>query len=215
MLVFCARIIFINIRRSENMPRLEEKYTIDPPKKLRQEITSPEAKELWNTVMRKKRDQNGKIVQNMPNTASERLAQKIKFYMNDPSHIYEKFCDVPPKAKELYTEARFSKSKWGRIMGGTLPDIERGNAFAIAVVLRLNVEQTEDLLRSAGFCLNYELDLDAAIMYFIEREIYDMNRIYEILGEFCDCTPDNGLDCFIFEPRTEDQMRKPKTPENK
>jgi hypothetical protein len=176
------------------------------PMRMEDNIKDPMAVELWNTVMRKVSDKNdrNRLLLRPANTASLSFAIKIQQFMNDEEHIYNKFDDIPPKAFDIYQAARFSSSKWGRIMSGELTDVERGNAFAVAIALRLNTEQTEELLYSAGFAINYELDLDAAMMFFIKKEIYDLDYIYSVLESFSNIK--NGLDCFIFQPRTNKQM---------
>ena len=168
-----------------------------PPKQVKGE----EALRLWSTVMRPIYDKDGTIVKKKSTvTPSLSLAMAIEEILNDEEHIYNKFVDEKPSDKEIYEAAGFSRSKWGRIRSGMLPDVERGNVFALALALRLDEVQTEKLLHAAGFSLNYDLDLDCAVMYFIRNEIYDVNRVYRILGEFCDVK--NGLDCFMFHPRT-------------
>ncbi|MBR4942935.1 MAG: hypothetical protein IKZ28_02795 [Clostridia bacterium] len=167
-------------------------------------VTDPEAVELWETVMREVKTKDGKTLLETPTTPSRLLADKIIEFMNDEDHIFYAFDGDKPKAKDIYKAARFGKSTWGRIMAGELSDLERGNVFALALALRLNEEQTADLLHSAGFCVNYGLDLDAAVMYFIRKEERDLDKIWRILGEFCNVK--NGLDCFIFRPVTEKQQ---------
>ena len=182
----------------------EDGYTFDAPQKISPDVTDEAAVELWNTVMRRVRDRDGKVVLKAADSASQVLARKIMQFMNDEEHIYNKFDGVPPKMSTIYRAAKFSSSKWGRIIGGELSDIERGNAFAIAIALRLDEAQTAELLYAAGFAINYELDLDAAMMYFIKKEIYNMDRILKILGNFSNVK--NGLDCFVFQPQVPSQM---------
>lgn len=179
-----------------------EGYEYRQSRRLCGNVTDPAARELWDTVMTNV-SKNGKTVLYSPDTASSVLAKKIDFYMNDPEHIYNRFTDEKPTGKQIYKAAGFSRSKWNRILSGELADIERGNAFALAVALRLDEEQTEDFLHAAGFSLNYEIDLDCAIMYFIRKGIYDMPRICAVLSKFSNIT--NGLDCFAFCPRTDKQ----------
>ena len=169
-------------------------------------VVDPDAIALWEDVMREVKTKDGKTVLETPTTASRLLADKIIEFMEDEDHIFYAFDGNKPKAKDIYTSAGFGKSTWGRIMSGELSDIERGNVFALALALRLNEEQTEELLHSAGFCLNYGLDLDRAVMYFIRKEERDLKKIWRILGEFCNVK--NGLDCFIFRPVTEKQQPK-------
>lgn len=183
----------------------EGSCSFSAPARIDPSITNHKAVALWNTVMRRATDKNNsrRVLLRPANTASISFAAKIQQFMNDEEHIYNKFENKPPKASDIYKAAKFSSSKWGRIMSGELTDIERGNAFAVAVALRLNTEQTEELLYSAGFAINYELDLDAAMMYFIKKGIYDVDYIYSALECFSNIK--NGLDCFIFQPRTEKQ----------
>ena len=186
-------------------PETAKKCVFTAPRKIDEKITDERAIELWNTVTRTVKDKNdNKAILKSVNTASMSLAAKIQEFWNDETHISNKFDYMTPKASDLYKAAKFSSSKWGRIMSGELPDVERGNVFAIAIALRLDTEQTEELMYSAGFAINYELDLDAAMMYFIKKEEYNLDTIYEILGCFSNIT--NGLDCFIFQPRTAKQF---------
>lgn len=167
------------------------------------EITDEKALELWRTVMRTVKNEKGDVVLKSADTVSQVFSRKVTDILNDEEHMNRKFPGKRPTVREIYTAAKFSKSKWGRMTGGDLCDLERGNVFAAAVALRLDEKQTVELLYSAGFALNYELDLDAAIMYFIKQEIYDLDYIYSVLSHFSDIT--NGLDCFMFQPKKKQQ----------
>jgi hypothetical protein len=184
----------------------ENRCVFSTPQQIDERITHYMAIKLWDTVMRKAvdKDDPSNVLLRPSNTTSMAFARKIQEFMSDEYHIYNKFENIPPKASDIYQAAKFSSSKWGRIMSGELLDIERGNAFAIAVALRLDTKQTEELLYSAGLAINYELDLDAAMMFFIKKEIYDLDYIYSVLKCFSNIK--NGLDCFIFQPRTDKQM---------
>ena len=180
-------------------------YEFSDPHKINIKTDDPIVVEMWETIMRRVVDKRSKkVVIGPPDTISLSFAKKILEFMNDEDHIKAKFDEEPPKAMDIYKAAKFSKSKWGRIMSGEMLDIERGNAFAVAIALRLNTEQTEELLYSAGFAINYELDLDAAMMYFIKKEFYNMDFICSVLSSFSNIK--NGLDCFIFQPRISKQQ---------
>lgn len=153
---------------------------------------------MWQDVMRPVKDAEGKTVLKTADTASQVFARKINQFLNDRDRNFLVFEKDHLSQRAVYRAAGFSKSKWGRIMEGKMSDIERGNAFAVAIALHLNEKETAELLHAAGFAINYELDLDVAMMYFIRRGIYDMEYICSVLGEFCDV--DNGLDCFMFQP---------------
>ena len=171
-------------------------YTFTPQGKPNGEITDPRALELFNETHVSIKDENGSTELRSVTTITRSLAFKIDEFMCDEAHIYEKFGGEKPKAYEIYQAAGFSPATWNRIVQGKLLDIERGNVLTLALALRLNPMQTEELMQAAGFVLNYGFEVDAAVMYFIQREIYDMDYIREVLGCFSDIK--NGLDRFHF-----------------
>ena len=161
-------------------------------------VTNDEAVALWQAAMRPVIDANGKTVLRCADTASQVLTRAIDRFLDEKNEFRREY-GMPKLTKTaVYKRAKFSRAKWGRIMGGQMSDIERGNAYALAIALELDEVQTAELLYAAGFAINYELDLDVAMMYFIHNKIYDMDKIYEILGNFSDVK--NGLDCFMFQP---------------
>ena len=172
-------------------------YRFGAPEKPEGQIEDARAIELWNTVMRPVFEKKKRVLRT-PDNVSQVLARKVYEFRYDTEHTGRKFDHDNLTAKEVFEAAGFSKSKWNRINGGRLTDVERGNVYALAIALRLDADQTAELMYAAGLAINYELDLDAAMMYFINREIYDMEYICSVLSNFSDVT--NGLDCFAFQP---------------
>lgn len=163
------------------------------------EINTESAREVWEFSKRKITAQSGRVLLRSADTITSSFARKIEEFLSDPEHLKEHFGGKRPTDSQMAKRANFSLAKWNRLTGGTHLDIERGNAFAVAIALELDEDQIAELLYAAGFVLNYELELDCVVMYFINKGIYDMRVINETLSEFCDVQ--NGLDKFTFDPK--------------
>ena len=168
------------------------------PKRV-EESASSLAREVWAFSKRKITSKNGKVILRGADTMTSVFARKIEEFLSDLDHINKRFGGKRPTDTEMAKRSGFSRAKWNRLTGATHLDIERGNAFAVAIALQLDEKQTAELLYAGGFAVNYEHELDCAMMYFIKNEIYDINVITRTLSEFCDIR--NGFDKFTFNPR--------------
>ena len=86
---------------------------------------------------------------------------------------------------ECYKKANVDKKTFSKIKCNPQtykPSKQTAVAFAIA--LKLNLEETQDLLSSAGLTLSRAYVFDKIIRYFIQKEIYDIYEINEALFEF-------------------------------
>ncbi len=156
------------------------------------------AKKVWDFSKRKITGTFDRVLLRPADSITKVFARKIEEFLSDAVHLEKSFNGKRPTDSMMAKRAGFSRAKWNRLTSGTHLDIERGNAFAVAIALKLDEEQTVQLLYAGGFVLNYEHELDCAMMYFIKNGIYDINLIVETLSQFCDLT--NGFDKFTFNP---------------
>ena len=110
------------------------------------------------------------LMSQMDETFSQRLLRMIKERGMSESDAY----------KKAYVDRRhFSKIKKDEYYA---PNKKTVLAFSIA--LELTLDETKDLLRSAGYALSRSSKFDIIIVYFIENKIYDMFEINDVLYEY-------------------------------
>ena len=84
--------------------------------------------------------------------------------------------------KEVYTNANLSRQDFSRI---TSPGkgVKRPTVFSVAIGLRLNWEDTERLLNSAGYAFRSSSLFDLIIKFCIMNKQYEVETINELLYE--------------------------------
>ena len=110
------------------------------------------------------------LMSQMDETFSQRLLRMIKERNMSEAEAY----------KKAYVDRRhFSKIKKDDYYA---PNKKTVLAFAIA--LELTLDETKDLLQSAGYALSRSSKFDIIIVYFIENKNYNMFDINDVLYEY-------------------------------
>lgn len=110
------------------------------------------------------------LMQDMGESFQEMLFRKIR----------EKNCtDI-----EVYKRAGLDRKLFSKIRKSPAYHPKKSTAIALALALELSLDETDELLRKAGYSLAPASVSDQIIRYFIEKGVYDLQVVNYALAEF-------------------------------
>ena len=84
----------------------------------------------------------------------------------------------------VYQRANLDRRLFSKIRGNPSYQPSKNTALALCVALHLNLEETEDLLRRAGYALSPSSRFDLIVVYYIKKGNYNIFEINEALYAF-------------------------------
>ncbi len=85
---------------------------------------------------------------------------------------------------DVYKRANIDRKLFSKIRSNLDYRPSKNTALALAVALKLNLDQTSDFLQAAGYALSPSSRFDLIVEYFISEENYNIYEINQALYEF-------------------------------
>ena len=85
---------------------------------------------------------------------------------------------------EVYKGANIDRRLFSKIRSNLHYHPSKSTALALAISLKLSYDETEKLLKCAGYAFSKSERFDVIVEYFIKNEIYDIYLINEALFEY-------------------------------
>ncbi|KZZ84116.1 helix-turn-helix domain-containing protein [Bacillus sp. SJS] len=84
---------------------------------------------------------------------------------------------------EVYKKAGIDRRHFSKMRSsGYRP--RKKTALSLALAMELDIDELEDLLSAAGYSISYSEDRDLIVTYFVEKGIYDLFKINEMLDHY-------------------------------
>ena len=85
---------------------------------------------------------------------------------------------------QCYKKANIDRKHFSKIRSDIHYRPKKQTAVAFAIALGMDLADTQDLLGKAGYTLTKSSQFDVIIMYCINRRLYDVDRVNEILFSY-------------------------------
>ena len=91
--------------------------------------------------------------------------------------------DKELKDPDVYKRANISKQTFSKIRGDINYQPNKDTSIQLCIGLKLNIDDSLDLLKKAGYSLSNSIKRDLVVKYFIENRIYNIDELNLVLEE--------------------------------
>ena len=117
--------------------------------------------------------------------ASDSLAESLETLDESFAEmLFRKIDERGIKDSECYKRAHIDRKHFSKIRSNPHYQPSKQTAVALALALRLELEETKELLEKAGFALSHSSKFDIIIEFFIRHGRFDVMEVNEALYEF-------------------------------
>lgn len=112
----------------------------------------------------------------------QELADRLKYRDENFSEMLNRLIrERDVKSSEIYKAANVSRAVFSNIFTKKNYRVRKGTALALAVALKLDLEDTKEFLAKAGHAMSNAFPQDKVVEYFIVHKIYNIFAINETL----------------------------------
>ena len=86
-------------------------------------------------------------------------------------------------SKDVYEAANIDRRLFSKILSDTYYQPSKETAIYLCLALKLNIEEAEDFLATAGYALSRSKIYDVVVEYFIRTANYNIQDLHEIIYE--------------------------------
>ncbi|MDX9868622.1 MAG: hypothetical protein RBT78_11945 [Kiritimatiellia bacterium] len=145
---------------------------------------SPETLEMLRAYLARPRNAGSESAGEVRDPPAELSAYLARAGQPFSRLLLERIRESGESEVAVYKRAGVDRKLFSKIRGDPHRQPKKSTVIAFALALRLSVEETRDLLASAGYAFSDSATFDLIIRFFIERGEYDRFRINDALYAF-------------------------------